>query len=48
MVEILMLSPKLVTLGLFKVNIFCNERYDVKIYVHDITKKCYDMPQTIF
>ena len=37
MVPILMMSSKLVTLGLLKVKLFQNKGYDVIISVHDVT-----------
>ena len=39
MAEILMISPKLATLGLLKIKVFWNKGYDVIIYVHDVTNK---------
>ena len=39
MVEILMMSAKLVTPGLLKIKIFWNKDQDVIISVHDITNK---------
>ena len=39
MVTILMISAKMVTLGLFKIKLFWNKDYDVIICVHDVTKK---------
>ena len=37
MYAILIMSGKLATLGLLKINIFWNKGYDVKISVHDAT-----------
>ena len=39
MVTILMMSAKIATLGLLKVKVFKNNRYDVIIYVYDATNK---------
>ena len=39
MVKILMISAKITTPGLLKIRIFCNNSYDVIIYVHDVTNK---------
>ena len=39
MVAILMISAKLVTLGLFKVKLFWNKCYGLIISVHDVTRK---------
>ena len=39
MVAILMMSAKLETAGLLKVNIFWNKGYDVVIFVYDVTNK---------
>ena len=39
MVGILMMSAKLATLGLLKLNIFQNKGYDVIIYVPDVTTR---------
>ena len=39
MVEFLMMSAKLATLGLLKVKVFWNKGYDVIISVCDVTKK---------
>ena len=39
MVVILMMSVKLDTLGLFKIKIFQNKSYGVKIFVYDVTSK---------
>ena len=39
MVATLIMSAKLVTLGLLKINLFWNKVYDVIIIVHDITNK---------
>ena len=39
MVEILMMSAKLVTLGLLKIEVFWNKGYEVIIFVHDVTNK---------
>ena len=38
MVTILMISAKMATLGLFKIKLFWNKRYDVIFSVHDVTK----------
>ena len=37
MVTILMMSAKVATLGLLKINVFWSEGYDVMISVHDVT-----------
>ena len=37
MYAILIMSGKLATLGLLKINIFWKKGYDVKISVHDVT-----------
>ena len=34
-----MMSQKLATLGLLKIKIFLNKRYDIMIYAHDVTNK---------
>ena len=34
-----MMSAKIVTLGLLKIKVFWKKSYDVKISVHDITRK---------
>ena len=34
-----MMSAKMTTLGLFKVKLFWNNSYDVKIFGHDVTDK---------
>ena len=39
MVAILMMSTKMVTLGLLKIKVFWNKDYDVIIYVHDVNNK---------
>ena len=39
MVATLIMSAKLVTLGLLKINLFWNKVYDIIIIVHDITNK---------
>ena len=39
MVEFLMMSAKLATLGLLKIKVFWNKGYDVIISVHDVTNK---------
>ena len=39
MVEILIMSAKLATLGLFKIKIFWNKGQDVIISVHEVTNK---------
>ena len=39
MVVILMMSAKLVNLGFLEMKIFWNKVYDVKIFVHDVTRK---------
>ena len=39
MVAILIISSKLVTLGLFLKKVFWNEDYDVILSVHDVTNK---------
>ena len=39
MVEILMMSAKLVTPGLLKIKIFWNKGQDVIISIHDVTNK---------
>ena len=39
LVAILMTSAKLTTLGLLRIKVFWNKRYDVKIYVHDVINK---------
>ena len=39
MVAILMMSTKMVTLGLLKVKVFWNKDYDVIIYVHDVNNQ---------
>ena len=36
MVAILMMSAKVATLGLLKLEVFWNKGYDVMIYVHDV------------
>ena len=38
-VEFLMMSAKLATLGLLKIKVFWNKGYDVIISVHDVTNK---------
>ena len=35
----LMISAKLATLGLLKINLFWNKGYDIIISVHDVTNK---------
>ena len=47
MVAILMMSAKLTTLGLLKINVFWNKVYDIIISVHDVTKKIYLVTQII-
>ena len=39
MAAILMISAKLATLGLLKINLFWNKGYDIIISVHDVTNK---------
>ena len=39
MVVILMMSAKLANLGFLEIKIFWNQVYDVKIFVHDVTRK---------
>ena len=39
MVTILMMLAKMVTLGLLKIKVFWNKRYDIIIYLHDATNK---------
>ena len=39
MVTILMMSPKLASPGLLKINIFLNNGYDITIHDHGVTKK---------
>ena len=39
MVAIMMMSPKLTTLGLLKINLFLTKVYDVIFSVHDVTNK---------
>ena len=39
MAAILMVSAKLATLGLLKINLFWNKGYDIIISVHDVTNK---------
>ena len=39
MVVILMMSVKLDTLGLFKIKVFQNKSYGVKIFVYDVTSR---------
>ena len=39
MVTILMMSPKMATLGLLKIKVFWNKGYGATIYVHDVTNK---------
>ena len=39
MVVILMMSIKLDTLGLFKIKVFRNKSYGVKIFIYDVTNK---------
>ena len=39
LVAILMTSAKFTTLGLLRIKVFWNKRYDVKIYVHDVINK---------
>ena len=44
MVASLMMSVKMVTQGLLKINVFLNKGYDIIISVHDVTNKfllCY-------
>ena len=36
MVAILMMSTKMITLGLLKIKVFWNKDYDVITYVHDV------------
>ena len=45
MVAILMIWAKLATLGLLKIEGFWDKGYDVKLSVHDVTKKFYDVTQ---
>ena len=39
MVTILMLPTKVANLGFFKIKVFWNKGYDVKVFVHDLTTK---------
>ena len=39
MVTTLMMSEKMITLGLLKIKLFGNKDYDFKIFVHDVIKK---------
>ena len=39
MVAIVMVSAKLATIGLLKIEVFWNEGYDVIISAHDVTNK---------
>ena len=39
MVAVLTMPAKLATLGLLKIKVFWNTRYDVKIFVQDVTNK---------
>ena len=39
MVKILMMSAKMVTLGLLRIKLFWKKSYDVIIFVHDVTNK---------
>ena len=39
MVTILMMSPKMATLGLLKIKVFQNKGYDVIMVIHDVTSK---------
>ena len=39
MVTILMISPKIATLGLLKIKIFWSNGYDIITSVHDVTNK---------
>ena len=41
MASILMISSKLVTLGLLEIKALRNKDYDVIIFVHDITNKIF-------
>ena len=41
MVAILIMSAKLVILGLLKIKIFQNNEYDVMISVHDVTNEIF-------
>ena len=47
MVAILMVSAKLATPGILKMEVFWNRDYDVTISVHDTTKKFHHMTQII-
>ena len=38
-VRILMMSAKMATPELLKIKLFCKKRYDVIVYVHDVTNK---------
>ena len=40
-----MMSAKLATLGLLKINVFWNNSYDVIISIHDVTKKNYHVTE---
>ena len=37
MVAILMMSAKMVTLGLLKIKVFWNKDYDAILFAHDVT-----------
>ena len=39
MVAVLMMSAKLATLGVFKINIFWNKGYDIITFVHNVGNK---------
>ena len=47
MVVILMISPKLATLGLLKIKVFLNKGYDVIIPVQTSPTKLYHVTQII-
>ena len=47
MVTVLMMSTKIVTLGLLKIKVFWNKGYDIIISVHDVTKKILSVSQII-
>ena len=47
MVEILMMSAKLASVGLIKIKVFGNKGYNVINSVHDVTNKIYLVIQII-
>ena len=47
MVIIWIMSAKIVTLGLLKINVFLNKGYEVITSFYDVTKKNYHLTQII-